>query len=51
MTNNVINITPSPRDRGERLGVRGQRSNRTASPLTLALTLSPTTEGEGNKYA
>jgi hypothetical protein len=49
MTNSVINITPSPRDRGERLGVRGQRSNRTAYPLTPAL--SPFSEGEGNKYA
>ena len=49
MTNNVINITPSPRDRGERLGVRGQRSNRTAYPLTPAL--PPFRGGEGNKYA
>ena len=49
MTNSVINITPSPRDRGERVGVRGQRSNRTAYPLTPAL--FPSTEGEGNKYA
>ena len=49
MTNSVISITPSPRDRGERLAVRGQRSNRTAHPLTPAL--PPFTEGEGNKYA
>ena len=49
MTNSVINITPSPRDRGERVGVGGQRSNRTAYPLTPAL--FPSTEGEGNKYA
>ena len=49
MTNSMISITPSPRDRGERVGVRGQRSNRTAYPLTPAL--FPSTEGEGNKYA
>jgi len=49
MTNSVISITPSPRDRGERVAVRGQRSNRTANPLTPAL--PPFTEGEGNKYA
>ena len=49
MINGMIKITPAPRDRGERVGVRGQRSNRTAYPLTLAL--SPFTKGEGNKYA
>ena len=49
MTNNMIKNTPSPRDSGERVGVRGNRLNCEAYPLTLAL--SPFSGGEGNKYA